>query len=91
MVMPCNAVLTMEKPLEVLLMPGLAFDSQGHRLGRGGGYASVYVLAGMLQPQELCSHLALVLASSCLSNCSVCVLSVCLYVCLSVCLSVCVL
>ncbi len=86
----CNAVLTMGKPLEVLLMPGLAFDGQGHRLGRGGGYASVYALTGNLQPQEFCSHLTFVLASSCLSNCSVCVLSVCHYVCLSVyCMSVC--
>lgn len=85
----CNAVLAMEKPLEVLLMPGLAFDRQGHRLGRGGGYASVYVLTRILQPQEFCSHLTFVLTSSCLSNCSVCVLSVCLPLCLSVCLSTC--
>jgi len=50
--MVCNAVLTMEKPLEVLLMPGLAFDSQGHRLGRGGGYASVYVLRKKRKEQK---------------------------------------
>ncbi|KAL0018622.1 hypothetical protein WJX79_002051 [Trebouxia sp. C0005] len=36
-------VLTMGKPLEVLLMPGLAFDGQGHRLGRGGGYYDNFV------------------------------------------------
>lgn len=46
----CSAVLTMGKPLEVLLMPGLAFDGQGHRLGRGGGYAPVCVLTGTFQP-----------------------------------------
>ena len=33
----CCAVLSMQRPLELLLMPGLAFDRQGHRLGRGGG------------------------------------------------------
>ena len=33
----CCAALLMEQPLELLLMPGLAFDRQGHRLGRGGG------------------------------------------------------
>lgn len=32
----CVALL-MDQPLELLLMPGLAFDRQGHRLGRGGG------------------------------------------------------
>ena len=33
----CCAALLMEKRLELLLMPGLAFDKEGHRLGRGGG------------------------------------------------------
>lgn len=32
------AVLHMEGPLEVLLMPGLAFDVVGRRCGRAGGY-----------------------------------------------------
>ncbi|DBA84813.1 TPA: hypothetical protein ACH3X1_005846 [Trebouxia sp. C0004] len=40
---PRQDVLTMGKPLEVLLMPGLAFDGQGHRLGRGGGYYDNFI------------------------------------------------
>lgn len=40
---PRQDVLAMEKPLEVLLMPGLAFDRQGHRLGRGGGYYDNFI------------------------------------------------
>lgn len=32
------AVLNFTKPLDVMLVPGLAFDLQGRRLGRGGGY-----------------------------------------------------
>ena len=35
--MLCDAALLMDKPLELLVMPGLAFDKDGHRLGRGGG------------------------------------------------------
>ena len=33
-----RAVLSMEAPLQVLLMPGLAFDAAGRRCGRAGGY-----------------------------------------------------
>lgn len=31
----------MDAPLDVLLMPGLAFDTSGGRLGRGGGCVAV--------------------------------------------------
>jgi hypothetical protein len=33
---PC-AVLEARVALDILIMPGLAFDAQGRRLGRGGG------------------------------------------------------
>lgn len=29
--------------LDVLIMPGLAFDPKGHRLGRGKGYYDSYI------------------------------------------------
>ena len=32
------AALEADAPLELLLMPGLAFDEAGRRCGRGGGY-----------------------------------------------------
>lgn len=31
--------------LDVLIIPGLAFDSNGHRLGRGKGYYDSYISA----------------------------------------------
>ena len=31
------AALEMPEGLELLVMPGLAFDCEGNRLGRGGG------------------------------------------------------
>ncbi|KAF5842971.1 hypothetical protein DUNSADRAFT_3564 [Dunaliella salina] len=33
-----RAVLQEGEPLDVLLLPGLGFDTSGNRLGRGGGY-----------------------------------------------------
>lgn len=37
---PCNKEDILEDPnlLELILVPGLGFDSKGHRLGRGKGY-----------------------------------------------------
>lgn len=40
---PREDVLKSLTPLDVLIMPGLAFDIQGGRLGRGGGYYDHFV------------------------------------------------
>ena len=40
---PAFAALEMDEPLDLLLMPGLAFDRKGRRCGRGGGYYDKYL------------------------------------------------
>lgn len=40
---PREDVAEMDAPLDVVVMPGLAFDASGRRLGRGGGYYDKFI------------------------------------------------
>jgi 5-formyltetrahydrofolate cyclo-ligase len=40
---PREDVMEADAPLDLILMPGLAFDRSGKRLGRGGGYYDVFL------------------------------------------------
>ena len=48
-------MLDMSEPLDLLLMPGLAFDWRGHRCGRGGGYYDKFL--SLCQERAAKSHL----------------------------------
>uniref|UniRef100_A0A7S3QMQ1 5-formyltetrahydrofolate cyclo-ligase n=1 Tax=Dunaliella tertiolecta TaxID=3047 RepID=A0A7S3QMQ1_DUNTE len=48
-----RAVLQDGAPLDVLLLPGLGFDTSGNRLGRGGGYYDKALERLMQRAQDL--------------------------------------
>lgn len=40
---PREDALDLPAPLDLIVMPGLAFNARGHRLGRGGGYYDKFI------------------------------------------------
>lgn len=42
---PREDVFSLGQPVDLVVMPGLAFNRRGHRLGRGGGYYDKFIAA----------------------------------------------
>lgn len=61
---PREDVFALGEPLDLVVMPGLAFNARGHRLGRGGGYYDKFIAtcgvlaAGQGRPPPLLVALA---------------------------------
>lgn len=49
---PREDVMSLAEPVDLLLLPGLAFDRQGRRLGRGGGYYDHFLRNYMLRATD---------------------------------------
>ena len=60
---PTGALFTEYERIEVVVVPGMAFDASGHRLGRGRGYYDRFLplvpeayKIGLCLPSHLVSH-----------------------------------